>query len=184
MKIPYWPDSTMNDVTLERNFIRTHLRPILDQRYPSFLKFYALQSQNKAHELGLSLIKEAKGRWWKIPLLIPANRSQNIFLWEAQEKTKKSHLPKVEFLQKIAVLSQSKRGKFASQFKQLQKSWIHHRSGEINFSGGVIVRPIQKFRIIVYAKNLDIKLMTRLLSEINKIQDLSSLEKGEKFFFS
>jgi tRNA(Ile)-lysidine synthase len=146
LSIPFFADQTSLNLNLERNFLRANITPMMQARYPKYLKFYALQAQLKAEALDLSWLKIDHGKWSKQEV----EGNVVAFLWQSESKSKSSVLPRQAILQALGILSPKKRGSFASQISQLQNAWSNHRSGPIHFSGGVKAKIIKDFRIVFY----------------------------------
>ncbi|MDH4466965.1 MAG: tRNA lysidine(34) synthetase TilS [Bacteriovoracaceae bacterium] len=151
LKIPYFKDETQTHLNFERNFLRSQITPIIEKRYPKYLKFYALQSMQKAHEYQLSWKKIAGGSWCQIQTF--KEQQPTVFIWRADVRDKNSLLPNSEMRSMIEYLSNTHRGKHAAQLAQLSDTWRNHKSGPVSFSGGVEAKIIKDFKIIFYKRS-------------------------------
>jgi len=179
LSIPFFKDETSTNMNLERNYLRSKVRPILDKRYPSMLKFHAIQAQIKAQNLGLSWVKLAKGEWW----ISCFSKDLKILLWCCNSQSRNSVLPKDELLKGLEYLSNHHRGKFSAQLGQLQEAWKNNRSGPIHFSGGLQVKILKNFQIIFFPLEINQNVLRNYIQELEQIRDLSLLIKWQKFFF-
>jgi tRNA(Ile)-lysidine synthase len=146
LNIPHFRDETSADLRLERNFLRLQITPTLQKRYPSYLKFYAFQSQQKAHEYHLAWREVDEGKWFF------ESQNSKFFLWTPDKRKKDLLLPLNEMRLAIEYLSNSHRGKHAAQLQQLQQTWINHRKGPVDFSGDVQVKILKDFQILFYRR--------------------------------
>jgi tRNA(Ile)-lysidine synthase len=146
-------DPTNSLMSIDRNYLRTHVTNNLFRRYPKSIKNYVLASNQLAQKLGLHILpkpielnhENLKIKQWPQETII--YHPQNLAIKNISQELLKAEIYR---------LSTKERGKIAGQMINLIRAIKSHKLGPISFSGGVKVylRP-NCLRIV--AKNYQLK---------------------------
>ena len=128
--IPYCEDSSNESIDYERNYLRNIVIPLIEDRYPKYLKHYVNQMNNLTKEKGIHLTSKRKEkRETTFKLKINASYS--------------------EIENAIKLKSNKTRGKISNNLNALLKAINNgKRNFHMNFSGNVTVQ-VTKNEIII-----------------------------------
>jgi len=113
--LKWMEDPTNLDIDIERNYLRHHLIPVIEKRYPKYLKHYAQSSQAELEKRPLTSLR----------------LFEDGFALELNELNYDGVIP---YMQKI---SSQKRGKWSKTFFKMKKAIGEGKVGPFDFSGGV-----------------------------------------------
>lgn len=130
--IPFREDSSNEDISYERNYVRNIIIPLIEEKYPNYLKHYVNQMNNLTKEKGLHITSKRNIR--KRSNVLSLDSSYNNIAKAIQKASDKS------------------RGKISNNLNQL----IEHiekgkRNFQMDFSGNVTVM-VTKKDIKIYNK--------------------------------
>lgn len=120
--ITFREDPTNKDLKFDRNFVREKLSPLIQERYPQFLKHYVAQANAQAALLKISLISN------------PGD--SRVYAYEQGAVIKGEKFSSSQVLQLLHTFSQARRGKLNSQVLKMLKAIENGKKGPFHFSGG------------------------------------------------
>jgi len=121
--IPYREDPTNDEVKHDRNFIRLKIAPLIRERYPKYLKFYAHFANFSAMVMNVNLLKKAG------PSKIYVYENGAIFLG--------SRFSELQIQEMIHHFSNSDRGEIITTIERMLRAIANGKKGPFHFSGGI-----------------------------------------------
>jgi tRNA(Ile)-lysidine synthase len=115
-------DPTNKDLKFDRNFVREKLSPLIQERYPQFLKHYVGQANTQALLL-------------KMSLLSPKANSR-VYTYRQGAVLRGEKFSSDQVLQLLHTYSLARRGKLSSQVLKMLKAIENGKKGPFHFSGG------------------------------------------------
>jgi tRNA(Ile)-lysidine synthase len=153
--IPFLEDPSNCDLRFDRNFVRHKIVPLIKERYPKYLKFYADFANSSAQKLGMSL-------------LISGEASKPFFFKDGALLFGKK-FSEAEIQALIHRYSNTNRGEILTTIQKMLKAIGNGKKGPFHFSGGVEAAYSHDLLMIYRQgmKNYD-EAISRTLSKMSK----------------
>jgi tRNA(Ile)-lysidine synthase len=120
-KIIYVEDPTNADTRFDRNFIRHELVPVIQKRYPRYLRHYAYLSNYLASIQHLNVSNRVDGN--------------HIFAYEHGAAIQGHNFDQLQIQELLLTYSRSDRGEITAQIHKMLKAIDHGKKGPFHFSG-------------------------------------------------
>jgi tRNA(Ile)-lysidine synthetase-like protein len=121
--IPFREDPTNFDLKHDRNFIRHKIVPLIRERYPKYLKFYASVANFSAMMLKVSIVKKG--------------RPSHVYVYESGAVLRGKHFSEVQIQELLHTYSNTDRGEINTPIQRMLLSIDNGKKGPFQFSGGV-----------------------------------------------
>ncbi len=121
--IPYRDDPTNNEIKHDRNFIRLKVAPLIRQRYPKYLKFYAHFANYLAMMMNVSLLKRSG--------------PSKIFVYEEGAIFLGRSFSELQIQEMIHHFSNTDRGEIITTIERMLRAIDNGKKGPFHFSGGI-----------------------------------------------
>lgn len=124
-QIIFREDPTNYDIRFDRNFLREELVPLIQKRYPKYLKHYVNHSNYMAVILHLNITNRVNGN--------------QIHVYEQGALIQGTHFSQYQIQELLHSYSRSERGEITSQILKMLKAIDNDKKGPFHFSGGMEV---------------------------------------------
>ena len=119
--IPFNEDPTNRDLKYDRNFIRNKIVPLIKERYPKYLKFYAHLANFSTMMLKTNMLTRSG--------------TSNIFAYEHGAVLIGKHYSEVQIQELIHTYSQADRGEIITPIERMLRAIDNGKKGPFHFSG-------------------------------------------------
>lgn len=121
--IPYADDPTNKDLKYDRNFVRQKIVPLIKERYPKYLKFYANFANFSATMLKINLLHKGG--------------ASRLFVYEDGALLVGKYFSQTQIQELIHIYSNTDRGEIITPIQRMLKAIDNGKKGPFHFSGGL-----------------------------------------------
>lgn len=166
--IPYRDDPTNWDLKHDRNFVRHKIIPLLKERYPKYLKFYAHLANFSTMMLKTNLLTRSG--------------TSNIYVFEQGAVLIGKHFSEIQIQELIHTYSNTDRGEIITPIERMLRAIDNGKKGPFHFSGGMEAYHTPGMLVIYQQnmKNYDASI-ARTLSQLGTfdLMDITSYKRVE-----
>jgi len=159
-EIPSLEDPTNRDNKFDRNFLRNDMIPLIQVRYPQYLKHYVNYSNHMAAILNLNITQRLTGH--------------EFFIFKQGALIQGDQFSHYQVQELLHQFSNESRGKITSQVLKMIKAIDHGKKGPFHFSGGT--QAYSTFGLLMIYRQ-DLKNYDQAIAHaLNEIQDFNQLD--------
>lgn len=137
-EITYREDPTNSDTRYDRNFLRGEILPLIQKRYPQYLKHYVNHSNYMASILNLNITNRVEG--------------SQIHIYEQGAIINGSSFSQFQIQELLQSLSHTDRGELSAQILRMLKAIDNGKKGPFHFSGGTEIYYTHRLLMIYQQK--------------------------------
>jgi tRNA(Ile)-lysidine synthase len=136
--ISYREDPTNQDTRFDRNFLREEILPLIQKRYPQYLKHYVNHANYMASLLHLNITNRLEGN--------------QIHIYEQGAIINGASFSQFQIQELLQSLSHSDRGELSAQILRMLKAIDNGKKGPFHFSGGTEIYYTHRLLMIYQQK--------------------------------
>jgi tRNA(Ile)-lysidine synthase len=137
--IPFMEDPTNRNIRFERNFLRGELIPLIQRRYPRYLKHYVNHANYLAMVLNLSITNRVQG--------------SQIHVYDNGAIIQGVSFSQFQIQELLQNFSSNKRGELSGQIQRMLKAIDNGKKGPFQFSGGTEIYHTHQL-MMIYSRRL------------------------------